>query len=631
MPTAGRSCRFTTLAVSVVVAVGGLILALGAGAPPVGASPRAERAGLVPASSAVPSSGAYLGVFYAPGGDVSPQSEVSSVASTLDPLLGRSPAIVSLYQGFGPYVIPNNVLNLVAYGQHALPMISWSCGDVPDADINAGIYDHQIALYADQLKAFGAPVLLRWFWEMNLQPSVPGTVTRNTTCLGQNLSPAQQAVQYQLAYQHIWTIFHQVGATNVGFVWSVSSSRYDTPLDAADFFPGSQYVDWIAADGYDRPSDYQGPGAFAYQFNAWYREFVSYGKPMMVSETASPISYLGQTPQPPQPPRAEQQAFLTGIEQALPTQFPAIKALVYFDSPTNLANWQLGDLGMAAFTHLASDPYFAGMPAIPTPPVACPSTQDQLLVGQPVAVTSSSDGICPGYAVAIAQGRIAAFGSAAADSGVGALHLAMPIVSMAATPDNGGYWLIGGDGVVFAFGDAGFFGSTGALHLNRPVVAMAPTPDGGGYWLVAADGGIFAFGDAGFFGSTGAMTLHRPVVSMAPTPDGGGYWLVAADGGIFAFGDATFLGSTGAMHLNQPVVGISTDPAGRGYELVASDGGVFDFGAPFYGSLGNVRLEAPITSLTPSDDGNGYLLLGNDGGIFTFGDAPYLGRVIPML
>ena len=128
MPTAGRSCRFTTLAVSVVVAVGGLILALGAGAPPVGASPRAERAGLVPASSAVPSSGAYLGVFYAPGGDVSPQSEVSSVASTLDPLLGRSPAIVSLYQGFGPYVIPNNVLNLVAYGQHALPMISWSCG-----------------------------------------------------------------------------------------------------------------------------------------------------------------------------------------------------------------------------------------------------------------------------------------------------------------------------------------------------------------------------------------------------------------------------------------------------------------------------------------------------------------------
>jgi hypothetical protein len=615
---------------TVAVAVSGLIAVLGAGATPVGASPATTHSAVVPAASVVPSSGAYLGTFYAPGGDVSPQSEVSSIASTLDPLLGRNPAIVSLYQGFGPYTIPNNVLNQVVYGQHALPLISWSCGDVPDSDINAGTYDQQIALYAEQLKTFGAPVLLRWFWEMNLQPAVPGTVNRNTTCLGQNLSYAQQAVEYQLAYQHIWTIFHQVGATNVGFVWSVSSSRYNTPLNAADFYPGNQFVDWIAADGYDRPTDYQGPGAFAFQFDAWYQEFASYGKPMMVSETGSPTSYLGQTPQPPQPPSTEQRDFLTGIEQSLPTQFPAIKALVYFDSPTNLANWQLGDLGMAAFIHLASDPYFSVMPDLPTPSIVCPPAQNQLLVGEPAAITSSSDGICPGYAVASAQGQLATFGSAAHYSGVGTMHLAMPIVSMAATPDNGGYWLIGGDGGVFSYGDAQFFGSTGAMHLNRPVVAMAPTPDGGGYWLVASDGGIFAYGDAGFFGSTGAVHLNQPVVAMAPTPDGGGYWLVASDGGIFAYGDAVFLGSTGAMHLNQPVVGMSADPAGRGYALVAADGGVFDFGAPFYGSLGSVRLNAPITGLTPSDDGNGYLLLGKDGGLFTFGDAPYLGRVLPI-
>ena len=571
----------------VVVAIGGLVAILAAGTPSVGAASQAAQPRVVPASSVVPSSGAYLGIFYAPGGNVSPQSEVSNIASTLDPLLGRNPAIVSLYQGFAPE-IPNNLLNQAVYHQHAVPLISWSCGGVPDSAINAGAYDHQIALYAEQLKTFAAPVLLRWFWEMNLQPPVAGTVDQNTTCLGQNLSYAQQAIQYQLAFQRISTIFHQVGATNVGFVWSVSTARFNTPLDAAAFYPGNQYVDWIAADGYDRPSDYKGPGAFGFQFSAWYQEFVSYGKPMMVSETASPLSYVGQTGQPPQPPKAEQQAFLTGIEQSMPTQFPAVKALVYFDAPTDLANWQLGDLGMAAFGHMASDPYFSDMPAIPTPSIVCPSVQNQLLVGQPTAITSSSDGVCPGYAVTSAQGQMTAFGSAAHYSGVGARQLAMPIVSMAATPDNGGYWLIGGDGGVFAFGDAGFFGSTGAMHLNRPVVAMAPTPDGGGYWLVASDGGIFAFGDA------------------------------------------AFLGSTGAMHLNQPVVGISADPAGRGYVLVASDGGVFDFGAPFYGSLGNVQLSAPITSLTSSDDGNGYLLLGKDGGIFTFGDAAFLGRVIPL-
>ena len=38
-----------------------------------------------------------------------------------------------------------------------------------------------------------------------------------------------------------------------------------------------------------------------------------------------------------------------------------------------------------------------------------------------------------------------------------------------------------------------------------PIVGVAATPDEHGYWLVGADGGIFAFGDAAFHGSTGAM------------------------------------------------------------------------------------------------------------------------------
>ena len=72
------------------------------------------------------------------------------------------------------------------------------------------------------------------------------------------------------------------------------------------------------------------------------------------------------------------------------------------------------------------------------------------------------------------------------------------------------------DGGIFSFGDAVFHGSTGALHLAKPVVGMAATPDGGGYWLAAADGGIFTFGDAPFLGSTGNITLAQPIVAMDP-------------------------------------------------------------------------------------------------------------------
>ncbi len=129
------------------------------------------------------------------------------------------------------------------------------------------------------------------------------------------------------------------------------------------------------------------------------------------------------------------------------------------------------------------------------------------------------------------------------------------------------------DGGIFSYGDAQFYGSTGSLHLNQPIVGMAATADDGGYWLVAADGGIFSYGDAQFYGSTGSIHLNKPIVGMAATSDGNGYWLVASDGGIFTYGDAQFWGSSGSLALDQPIVGMAPTPDGNGYWLVAADAG----------------------------------------------------------
>jgi len=155
-----------------------------------------------------------------------------------------------------------------------------------------------------------------------------------------------------------------------------------------------------------------------------------------------------------------------------------------------------------------------------------------------------------------------------------------PIVGMAGTPSDLGYWLVASDGGVFSFGDARFYGSTGARRLNRPIVGMAATPSGRGYWLVASDGGVFSFGDARSYGSTGALSLNRPIVGMAATPSGRGYWLVASDGGIFSFGAARFYGSRSALGMDNPVVGmtaVSTTSTPGHYLLVASDGAIFGF------------------------------------------------------
>ena len=252
--------------------------------------------------------------------------------------------------------------------------------------------------------------------------------------------------------------------------------------------------------------------------------------------------------------------------------------------------------------------------------------------------------------------------SAALPNGDGVV-LNAPIVNVAATPDDHGYWEVASDGGIFAFGDAHFHGSTGSLALNKPIVGMDATPDGKGYWEVASDGGIFAFGDARFLGSTGSIPLNSPIVGMASTPDGHGYWEVASDGGVFAFGDARFLGSAAGLSSSSPIVGMGTTPGGHGYWEVASDGDVFAFGdatfagnapvgtrivaigaqgtgyrlagdsgsifafgrAPFYGSTGGQHLNGPVIGMASTP--NGYVTVASDGGIFSFGKAGYYGSL----
>jgi hypothetical protein len=236
-----------------------------------------------------------------------------------------------------------------------------------------------------------------------------------------------------------------------------------------------------------------------------------------------------------------------------------------------------------------------------------------------------------GYYLYGAAGELGGFGNDEFLNYLGDLttvDLNQPIVGMATTPSDAGYWMVATDGGIFSFGDASFYGSTGNIRLNKPIVGMAATPDGKGYWMVASDGGIFSFGDAPFYGSTGAIHLNQPIVGMAATPDGHGYWLVASDGGIFTFGDAAFYGSTGALRLNQPIVGMASTPDGHGYWLVASDGGIFTFGdAPFFGSTGAIHLNKPIVGMTTTPDGQGYWFTASDGGVFSFGDAPFFGSL----
>ena len=130
-------------------------------------------------------------------------------------------------------------------------------------------------------------------------------------------------------------------------------------------------------------------------------------------------------------------------------------------------------------------------------------------------------------------------------------------------PDFYGYTAVTSAGSLGNIGEGSVWG-TAPSDLNKPIVGIAHTADQLGYWMVASDGGIFAFGDAHYYGSTGNIRLNKPIVGMATTPDGKGYWLVASDGGIFAYGDAHYYGSTGNIRLNKPIVGMAATARRQG-------------------------------------------------------------------
>jgi hypothetical protein len=510
----------------------------------------------------VPAYGVYLGA------DPNQVSGVDTLtqAQQLEREIGRPLGIVSFFTGFGKMPSLRDLRAVSAAG--SIPMVSMHCGGLNSA-VAAGRYDAQLRTLALAYRAFRRPVLLRWFWEYNLT-----NIIAHRACLGTNA--ALWSAYYVAAFRHIWTVFHNAGATNVSFVWCPSDAHFSKYNENVDlFFPGVAYVGWIGADLYDKPSRYAEP------FQTAYRPFYSYwsnpahggGRPLIVCETGS----IG----------VHQSAWLNEIRLSLEYSFPAVHALVYGDADA-LFDYRLqtGTAGMRVFTQMANNAYFMPFAAGDGFVIAARGGRVAAFFAHNFGGTSGSlrapvvgianDRAAPGYWLVGSDGSVYPFGQARYFGSMRGVPLAKPIVGMAATADGRGYWLVASDGGVFSFGDARFHGSMGGKHLNKPIVGMTSSPDGRGYWFVASDGGIFTFGDARFRGSTGSLRLHKPIDGMTATPDGNGYWLVASDGGIFTFGDAHFLGSLGATRIVGIVAGMAVDPSG-GYRMVTSAGTIYQF------------------------------------------------------
>ena len=159
---------------------------------------------------------------------------------------------------------------------------SWSC-----AAVASGKHDGYIRKYAEDVKKWGHPIMLRFAHEMNGTWYPWGTAFQAPGVRQNGNTPAD----YAKMWQRVWKIFQDVGATNAFWVWAPNilfvNARNTSEQQTADYaalYPGDEYVDWIGLDGYNDgvKSKWR---SFPDLFDASYRVITQLTrKPLMIAE-----------------------------------------------------------------------------------------------------------------------------------------------------------------------------------------------------------------------------------------------------------------------------------------------------------------------------------------------------------
>jgi hypothetical protein len=270
---------------------------------------------------------------------------------------GRRVSIVHFgqpwYQGGRPY--PFGAAQMEAIRQRgAIPLLDWGSWDLALGGrleqpafalrrIIGGDHDAYIAQWAACAREWGHPFFLRFDHEMNAD-----WFTWAETANGNRKG------EFIRAWRHVHGIFQRAGATNAIWVWSpVVTTFWDESV--AGYYPGDAYVDWVAMDGYNwgvgTPKAYRWQ-SFRDVFGDTYRALASIApdKPMMIAEVAS-TEHGGSKA------RWIEDAFAS-----LGSEFPRIRALVWFDRHAEGMDWELESSRSAAAAFAAGirSPAFAG-------------------------------------------------------------------------------------------------------------------------------------------------------------------------------------------------------------------------------------------------------------------------------
>jgi hypothetical protein len=270
-----------------------------------------------------PATGALLGVFT--------PAQTEAEIETTETQIGRKWAI---HLGYFEWSLDYVAFARADIAARRIPYVTVEPRNVTLDAISSGSQDSVIQSRAQGVKGLGGKVLLRFAHEMNGN-WYPWDGYHNG-------ADATAPPKYIAAFRHLHDVFASAGVTNV--LWVFCPNVDSVPNDAwnqwANYYPGDSYVDWMCYDGYNWGTD-----TFASMTSRIYSGLAAKNKPIMLGETSTQD--------------VEKTAWINAIVPAMKSQFPMLKALVWFDvNKEHDWRYDSSSNSLAAFIAMARDPYF---------------------------------------------------------------------------------------------------------------------------------------------------------------------------------------------------------------------------------------------------------------------------------
>lgn len=257
-----------------------------------------------------------------------PGTSVAALTKFED-LVGRRQDYYMYYQDWSAGFDASLAQSVVDHG--AIPIVTWAPDGVSLASIEHGHHDGYLRAFADRVRSVKGTVYLRPMHEMNGDWYSWGyDDDANPDAAGNT------PYKFKAAWRHIVDIFREEGANNAAFVFSPTSQG---PPDwdgtsIADYYPGDDYVDLVAIDGFNfgttRSSWSSHWRLFDHVFWDAYSRIVGFtDKPILIGETGS-VEQGGD--------KAEWIDHAFGV---LADHYPRVVGLVWFDATDGDADFSL--------------------------------------------------------------------------------------------------------------------------------------------------------------------------------------------------------------------------------------------------------------------------------------------------